>query len=68
MGGRKKSGGGGSVAPAPAPIVKAGETTGGEDFGGSLSAAKKGDKKKGTLADEQAVGVLARALVEKLGQ
>lgn len=56
------------MAPAPAPIVKAGETTGGDNFGGSLSAAKKGEKKKGTLADEQAVGVLAQALIEKLGQ
>lgn len=67
MGGRKKRGGG-SVSPAPTQIVKAGETTGGENFGGSLSAAKNRDKKKGTLADEQAVGVLAQALVEKLGQ
>jgi hypothetical protein len=62
MGGRKKSS---SSSSKPAQVVKAGEVTGGESYGGSLSDVKK---KKGTLADEQSVGVLANALVEKLGQ
>lgn len=60
MGSRKKK--------SSPPIVKAGEVTGGESYGGSLAGAKRTDKKKGTLADEQSVGVLTQALVEKLGQ
>lgn len=72
MGGRKKKSGGhssGSVAPAPAPIVKAGEVTGGEDFGGgSLSVAKKKGDKKGTLAQDEMVGALAQAAVDTLGK
>lgn len=63
MGGRKKKSS--SSKHKPAPIITAGEVTGGESFGGSLSNIKK---KKGTLADEQGVGVLTQALVEKLGQ
>lgn len=66
MGGRKKSSS--SSSSKPTPIIKAGEVTGGESYGGSLAEAKKVDKKKGTLADEQNVGVLTQALVEKLGQ
>jgi hypothetical protein len=58
MGGRKKSSSS-SSKPKPAPIIKAVEVTGGEAYGGSLAGAKKMDKKKGTLADEQGVGVLA---------
>lgn len=68
MGGKKKSGGHSSV-PAPAPIVKAGEVTGGEDFGGgSLSVAKKKGDKKGTLAQDEMVGALAQAVVDTLGK
>mgnify|MGYP004643362269 CR=1 FL=1 len=68
MGGKKKSGGGSSV-PAPAPIIKAGEVTGGDDFGaGSLSVAKKKDDKKGTLAQNDMVGALAQAVVDTLGK
>lgn len=70
MGGRKKKSSSSSSAPkASAPIVKAGEVTGGQSYEGSLSGAdKKAEKKKGTLADSQNVGVLAQALVDKLGQ
>ena len=68
MGGKKKSGGRSSV-PAPAPIVKAGEVTGGEDFGGgSLSVAKKKSDKKGTLAQDEMVGALAQAVTDTLGK
>ena len=68
MGGKKKSGGGSSV-PAPTPIVKAGEVTGGEDFGGGrLSVAKKKVDKKGTLAQDGIVGALTQAVVDTLGK
>ena len=66
MGGRKKSSS--SSVSKPAPIIKAGEVTGGESYSGSLTGAKNANKKKGTLADEQSAGVLTQALVEKLGQ
>ena len=68
MGGKKKSGGGSSV-PAPAPIIKAGEVTGGDSYGeGSLTGAKKKGDKKGTLADEQLAGALSQAVVDTLGK
>ena len=80
MGGRKKRSGGGSApqaaevaqqqtVPTPEPIVKAGEVTGGGDFGGgSLSVAKKKGNKKGTLAQDEMVGALAQAAVDTLGK
>lgn len=66
MGAKKKSGGRSSV---PAPIVKAGEVTGGEDFGGgNPSVAKKKGDKKGTLVQDEMVGALAQAAVDTLGK